>query len=378
MGFGPPGFLNAPASKLVTCGCAAATLAAHLLGVADDLALTPGAVARLHLPRVLASHVVFASPGEAVFGLYLLYHFRVFERQRGTRRYAVFAAVAAALAIAAQVATTALVGSFDPSGGSASSLAGTHRLLAPRRGRGGGGPPLLASGPHALIWAHVAPFRRDVPSAYHFTVFGVRFSDKAFVYLAAIQLALSRWPSGVAPSLVGLIVGYALDHRRRAPPRTSSSASRGGGTSSTGSASPTPLRWVDDWTPPLFVRRFIRATVGRALEGAAARSDSEEASSGTRDEPSSRGSGSGSSSSRRKRPIVRVRAAANGGGGGGGAGGGIGGGWAAAAGAAGAPVEVSQRQVDALAAMGFGEAEARRALAEGGGDLARATDILLG
>jgi NACalpha-BTF3-like transcription factor len=28
--------------------------------------------------------------------------------------------------------------------------------------------------------------------------------------------------------------------------------------------------------------------------------------------------------------------------------------------------------------MGFGEAEARRALAEGGGDLARATDILLG
>ena len=376
MGFGPPGFLNAPASKLVTCGCAAATLAAHLLGVADDLALTPGAVARLHLPRVLASHVVFASPGEAVFGLYLLYHFRVFERQRGTRRYAVFAAVAAALAIAAQVATTALVGSFDPSGGSASSLAGTHRLLAPRRGRGGGGPPLLASGPHALIWAHVAPFRRDVPSAYHFTVFGVRFSDKAFVYLAAIQLALSRWPGGVAPSLVGLIVGYALDRRRRAPPRAS--ASRGGGSNtSTGSASPTPLRWVDDWTPPVFVRRFIRATVGRALEGAAARSDSEEAS-GTRDPSSRSGSGSGSSSSRRKRPIVRVRAAANGGGGGGGAGGGIGGGWAAAAGAAGAPVEVSQRQVDALAAMGFGEAEARRALAEGGGDLARATDILLG
>ena len=284
MGFGPPGFLNAPASKLVTCGCAAATLAAHLLGVADDLALTPGAVARLHLPRVLASHVVFASPGEAVFGLYLLYHFRVFERQRGTRRYAVFAAVAAALAIAAQVATTALVGSFDPSGGSASSsLAGTHRLLAPRRGRGGGGPPLLASGPHALIWAHVAPFRRDVPSAYHFTVFGVRFSDKAFVYLAAIQLALSRWPSGVAPSLVGLIVGYALDHRRRGPPHASASSTRGGGTTSTGSASPTPLRWVDDWTPPVFVRRFIRATVGRALEGAAARSDSEEASSGTRD-----------------------------------------------------------------------------------------------
>ena len=378
MGFGPPGFLNAPASKLVTCGCAAATLAAHLLGVADDLALTPGAVARLHLPRVLASHVVFASPGEAVFGLYLLYHFRVFERQRGTRRYAVFAAVAAALAIAAQVATTALVGSFDPSGGSASSLAGTHRLLAPRRGRGGGGPPLLASGPHALIWAHVAPFRRDVPSAYHFTVFGVRFSDKAFVYLAAIQLALSRWPGGVAPSLVGLIVGYALDHRRRAPPRASASSTRGGGgTTSTGSASPTPLRWVDDWTPPVFVRRFIRATAGRALEGAAARSDSEEAS-GTRDPSSRSGSGSGSSSSRRKRPIVRVRAAANGGGGGGGAGGGVGGGWAAAAGAAGAPVEVSQRQVDALAAMGFGEAEARRALAEGGGDLARATDILLG
>ena len=147
--------------------------------------------------------------------------------------------------------------------------------------------PLLASGPHALIWAHVAPFRRDVPSAYHFTVFGVRFSDKAFVYLAAIQLALSRWPSE----------RRAQPHRthrrlRAGPPKKSTTArvcfARWSVTTSTGSASPTPLRWVDDWTPPVFVRRFIRATVGRALEGAAARSDSEEASSGTRD-PSSRG-----------------------------------------------------------------------------------------
>jgi hypothetical protein len=65
----------------------------------------------------------------------------------------------------------------------------------------------FASGPHALIFAHFVPYFVDIPCTSHFTVFGVRFSNKVFVYLAGVQLLLSHgWKSAV-PALCGLMVG---------------------------------------------------------------------------------------------------------------------------------------------------------------------------
>ena len=48
----------------------------------DKVALTPRGLERGELWRLFTTNVVFTSPGEALFGMYLLYHFRVFERQR--------------------------------------------------------------------------------------------------------------------------------------------------------------------------------------------------------------------------------------------------------------------------------------------------------
>ena len=47
---------------------------------------------------------------------------------------------------------------------------------------------LVTSGPYGLIFASFVPFFLDIPVSTWFRVFGVRFSDKSFIYLAGLQV----------------------------------------------------------------------------------------------------------------------------------------------------------------------------------------------
>ena len=47
---------------------------------------------------------------------------------------------------------------------------------------------LVTSGPYGLIFASFVPFFFDIPVSTWFRVFGVRFSDKSFIYLAGLQV----------------------------------------------------------------------------------------------------------------------------------------------------------------------------------------------
>ena len=173
---------------MTTCGAAFASVFAQALHARASLALTPRGLRRGEAWRFLTNNAVFATPGEALFGVYLLYHFRVFERQRGSRRYGVFVTSVLTLATAAQAALIPLA-----------------RALGHRWSR-----EPFASGPHALVWAHLVPYALDVPSTNHFVIFGVRMSDKVFVYLAAAQLAMSRGASAWIPSACGLLASAAF------------------------------------------------------------------------------------------------------------------------------------------------------------------------
>lgn len=51
---------------------------------------------------------------------------------------------------------------------------------------------LVTSGPYGLIFASFVPFFFDIPISTRFRVFGVRFSDKSFIYLAGLQVRLTR------------------------------------------------------------------------------------------------------------------------------------------------------------------------------------------
>lgn len=47
---------------------------------------------------------------------------------------------------------------------------------------------LLTSGPYGLIFSSFIPFYFDIPISTRFRVFGIRFTDKSFIYLAGLQV----------------------------------------------------------------------------------------------------------------------------------------------------------------------------------------------
>jgi hypothetical protein len=59
-----------------------------------------------------------------------------------------------------------------------------------------------------LIFASFVPFFFDIPISTRFKVFGARFSDKSFVYLAGLQLLLSSWKRSLVPGICGVIAGF--------------------------------------------------------------------------------------------------------------------------------------------------------------------------
>ncbi|WVZ68477.1 hypothetical protein U9M48_017412 [Paspalum notatum var. saurae] len=136
---------------------------------------------KLSIWRLITSLFAFSSTPELIFGAALLYYFRVFERQIGSNKYAVFIAFSAMVSVLLQ--TLALGYMKDHS-------------LSP-----------LASGPYGLIFASYVPFFFDIPISMRFRVFGVSLSDKSFVYLAGLQLFFSSGRHSVVPGLSGILAG---------------------------------------------------------------------------------------------------------------------------------------------------------------------------
>ncbi|TXG70195.1 hypothetical protein EZV62_005130 [Acer yangbiense] len=131
--------------------------------------------------KLIVSVFAFSSAPELMFGLYLLYYFRVFERQIGSNKYSVFILFSVTFSLLFEVLTLALL--KDPA------------------------MNLLTSGPYGLIFASFIPFYFDIPVSTRFRVFGVRFSDKTFIYLAGLQLFLSSWKRSMLPGLCGILAG---------------------------------------------------------------------------------------------------------------------------------------------------------------------------
>jgi len=107
-----------------------------------------GAHGRQLVSRLVLSNLAFASAGEALVGLALLYRLgRDAERRRGTDRYAAFVVFVAAFATAAQTSVIMTTSRFAEFGGK------TTVFQNP-----------FTPGPHALVWAHLLGFIKDVPA----------------------------------------------------------------------------------------------------------------------------------------------------------------------------------------------------------------------
>uniref|UniRef100_A0A6N2NJ97 UBA domain-containing protein n=1 Tax=Salix viminalis TaxID=40686 RepID=A0A6N2NJ97_SALVM len=182
MNGGPSGFNNAPVTKTFVIASSIFTIFSGIKGGPDKLGLSYQDIFRNpRLWKLILSVFAFSSTPEMMFGLCLLYYFRVFERQIGSSKYLVFILFSVIVSLLFEVFAVALL--KDPSAN------------------------LLTSGPYGLIFASFVPFYFDIPVSTQFHVYSVHFSDKSFIYLAGVQLLLSSWKRSILPGICGILAG---------------------------------------------------------------------------------------------------------------------------------------------------------------------------
>nr|CAD1833813.1 unnamed protein product [Ananas comosus var. bracteatus] len=182
MNGGPSGFHNAPVARAFVLACVLLTAVFGVRGRALRLGLSyQDIIKNFQLWRIFASVFAFSSTPELLFGVYLLYYFRVFERQMGSNKYSVF--VLFSLIVSSLFEIIALMLFKDPTAN------------------------VIASGPYGLIFSSFVPFYFDIPVTSRFRIFGLQFGDKSFIYLAGLQLLLSSWKRSLLPGLCGMLAG---------------------------------------------------------------------------------------------------------------------------------------------------------------------------
>ncbi|KAK3162232.1 hypothetical protein QOZ80_1BG0087160 [Eleusine coracana subsp. coracana] len=182
MNGGLPGFHNAPASRAVVVSAALFSITFGFRGRSLNLGLSYQSVyEKLQIWRLITSLFAFSSTPELIFGAALLYYFRVFERQIGSNKYAVFIVFSTVISVLLQILALGYL--KDPSSNP------------------------LTSGPYGLIFASYVPFFFDIPISMKFRIFGLSLSDKSFVYLAGLQLLFSSGRRSVIPGLSGILAG---------------------------------------------------------------------------------------------------------------------------------------------------------------------------
>ncbi|XP_011027256.1 PREDICTED: ubiquitin-associated domain-containing protein 2-like [Populus euphratica] len=182
MNGGPSGFNNAPVTRICVIASAIFSVFLGIKGGSNKLGLSYQDIFRNpRLWKLVLSVFAFSSTPEMMFGLYLLYYFRVFERQIGSNKYSVFILFSVIVSLLFEVFAVTLL--QDP-------LAN-----------------LLTSGPYGLIFASFVPFYFDIPVSTRFRVVGVHLSDKSFIYLAGVQLLLSSWKRSILPGICGILAG---------------------------------------------------------------------------------------------------------------------------------------------------------------------------
>lgn len=175
------GFRGAPVSLGLAWGAAGGTVFASATNTQHLLHLPPSFVASemKQAWRLASGNLVFASSRELLFGAYLIYYCRVFERRMGSNKFASFVLVTSAMSTLLQIGVTQLYRGCYP----------------------------LASGPFGLIFGCAIPFVMDVPVSSKFSILGLPLTDKALVMAVGAQLLLASWKRTLIPGVCGMVAG---------------------------------------------------------------------------------------------------------------------------------------------------------------------------
>ncbi|KAJ3693756.1 hypothetical protein LUZ60_009236 [Juncus effusus] len=179
-GGGLSGFQNAPVTRALIVACGFLTVVLGFRGRSRHLGFSFQDIAKNpRIWRIFASALAFSSSPELLFGVYLLYYFRVFERQIGSNKFSVFILFSSVVSTLLEFIALMLLKDTKFN--------------------------ILASGPYSLIFALFVPFYFDIPISSRFNIFGVNFSNKFFIYTAGLQLLLSNWKRSLVPGICGIL-----------------------------------------------------------------------------------------------------------------------------------------------------------------------------
>ncbi|KAK9457125.1 hypothetical protein V1511DRAFT_455694 [Dipodascopsis uninucleata] len=191
----PPGFQNAPVSKILVVGTFTLSLITSIIGIKHYffLQLDPQIWRWGQWWRLLVWQIVYLNESEVLFSSLLLYNLRVIERLLGSRKFAsmILLAIGYSFVLApCLLITMKIVPSY------------TANYLPP--------------GPTPIVFAILAQYHHLIPSVYKFRISSssqpnqqrqITFSDKIFIYILASQLALGQMPGSLITSFTGWLVG---------------------------------------------------------------------------------------------------------------------------------------------------------------------------
>jgi len=81
------GFTNASVTKLSMVAFSAHTFFSSIMDTRHTHKLTYQSIERRQYHKIITKNSVFSNSGSLIFGLLLLYQFRILERQRGSSKY---------------------------------------------------------------------------------------------------------------------------------------------------------------------------------------------------------------------------------------------------------------------------------------------------
>jgi membrane associated rhomboid family serine protease len=205
------GFASSPVTRALIFTLLSTTLLTSILDIKHLLPIkpTPHLWPYLQFSRILTFQLAYLSSTELLFGVVLLYQFRVLERLWGSRKYGSFVVVSwvvcgvltPALGVVTKIASLGWWGYIPPGvTGLVFSILGVWRAEV---------PALYAVKVVTGVGGHGGGNEQDEQDAERVDETGLVLSDKATTYVLAAQLALSQFPYQLLPAFVGWLVGIA-------------------------------------------------------------------------------------------------------------------------------------------------------------------------
>eukprot|EP01091_Cochliopodium_minus_P008953 TRINITY_DN2113_c0_g1_i1.p1 TRINITY_DN2113_c0_g1~~TRINITY_DN2113_c0_g1_i1.p1 ORF type:complete len:282 (+),score=63.41 TRINITY_DN2113_c0_g1_i1:112-846(+) len=144
--------------------------------------------------RLITHKLYFTNLAEILFGINLLFYFRMFERQMGSSKFTFFVLYCYLMGEVLEFLGIALL-SFLPTNTNKTKMLAKYG-------------PFYCSGPYSLIFTEFVLYYYQTPTLYNFKLFNtIWITNKTFIYVIGLQLFLMKIPSLIIILLSSVFMG---------------------------------------------------------------------------------------------------------------------------------------------------------------------------